>query len=99
MCGIAGVAGAGAAGEGLRSLVERMGRTLHHRGPDDFGLVIDDAWGSGLSCCRLAISDPERGRQPIENEDGTIAVVANGEIYNHRALRAELVARGHRFES
>jgi asparagine synthase (glutamine-hydrolysing) len=99
MCGIAGVAGAEEAGEELRCLVERMGRTLHHRGPDDFGLTIDDAWGGGLSCCRLAISDPARGRQPMENEDGTIAVVANGEIYNHRALRAELVARGHRFES
>ena len=76
-----------------------MGRTLHHRGPDDFGIVVDAAWGSGIACCRLAISDPAHGRQPMENEDGTIAVVSNGEIYNHRELRAELVARGHRFKS
>jgi asparagine synthase (glutamine-hydrolysing) len=99
MCGIAGVAGVQSAGEELRCLVERAGRTLHHRGPDDFGCVVDGSWGSGLACCRLAISDPERGRQPMENEDGTVAVVSNGEIYNHRALRAELLARGHRFKS
>ncbi|HEX2463308.1 MAG TPA: asparagine synthase (glutamine-hydrolyzing) [Thermoanaerobaculia bacterium] len=99
MCGISGVVGAPMAGEELSSLVERMGRTLHHRGPDDFGAIVDNAWGSGIACCRLAISDPARGRQPMENEDGTVAVVSNGEIYNHRELRAELIARGHRFKS
>ena len=99
MCGISGVVGAPAAGEELSALVERMGRTLHHRGPDDFGVIVDGAWGSGIACCRLAISDPAGGRQPMENEDGTVAVVSNGEIYNHRELRAELLARGHRFKS
>jgi asparagine synthase (glutamine-hydrolysing) len=99
MCGISGLVGVEERGEGLRALVDRMGRTLHHRGPDDFGLLLDSAWGAGISCCRLAISDPAGGRQPMENEDGAVAVVANGEIYNHRALRAELIARGHRFKS
>ena len=99
MCGISGVIGVSERGDELCALVERMGRTLHHRGPDDFGLIVDPAWGAGISCCRLAISDPAFGRQPMENEDGTLAVVSNGEIYNHRALRAELIARGHRFKS
>jgi asparagine synthase (glutamine-hydrolysing) len=99
MCGISGVVGAPVAGEELSALVERVGRTLHHRGPDDFGTIVDGAWGSGIACCRLAISDPAHGRQPMENEDGTVAVVSNGEIYNHRELRAELLARGHRFKS
>ncbi len=69
MCGIAGVVGAPVAEEELSALVERMGRTLHHRGPDDFGPSSTSAWGSGIACCRLAISDPA-GRPPADGERG-----------------------------
>src|SRR5262249_26850732 len=69
-----------------------------HRGPDGFGF-----WRRGpaaLGHRRLAIIDlSEAGRQPMTNEDGQIAIVVNGEIYNHRALRADLEAKGHRFRS
>jgi asparagine synthase (glutamine-hydrolysing) len=99
MCGIAGMVGATIGAPELQALLERMGRALEHRGPDDFGLLADASWGGGLACCRLAISDPAGGRQPMENEDSTVAVVCNGEIYNHRELRAGLLARGHRFRS
>jgi asparagine synthase (glutamine-hydrolysing) len=95
MCGICGYFGDGAriAGDAL----ERMNRTLERRGPDDRG-VFQDA-GAGLAMRRLSIIDLAGGRQPIHNEDATIWVVFNGEIYNYRELRAELVRRGHRFET
>ena len=73
--------------------VERMGKVLTHRGPDDVGTFIDGAVGLGNR--RLSIIDIDGGRQPISNEDGSAWIVFNGEIYNYRALRAELIARGH----
>lgn len=90
MCGIAGFAGS------LNpSLLDRMARRLAHRGPDDEGVYLDD--GVGLASRRLAIIDLEGGRQPMTNEDRSLWLVLNGEIYNYRELRAELQARGHRF--
>ena len=70
-----------------------MAARLRHRGPDDVGLEVRD--GSGLACARLAIIDVPGGHQPLCNEDGTIWVVQNGEIYNYRSLREELLGRGH----
>ena len=77
--------------------IQRMAGTLRHRGPDDDGIHVDGACGIGIA--RLAIFDVPGGHQPIPNEDRTIWVVSNGEIYNHRELRAELERRGHRFRT
>ena len=74
-----------------------MVRTLRHRGPDDAGQVTLP--GAGLGMRRLSIIDVAGGRQPFTNEDGAVHLVGNGEIYNHRELRAELVAAGHAFAS
>lgn len=76
------------------SLVERMRDTLVHRGPDDAGLYT--APGVCFGFRRLSIIDLAGGHQPLFNEDGTVAVMLNGEIYNYRELRAELLVRGHR---
>ncbi|MEY2476252.1 MAG: hypothetical protein QOG87_1567 [Actinomycetota bacterium] len=70
---------------------------LHHRGPDDEGRLVDGDVGLGMR--RLSIIDVDTGRQPIANEDGTVTVVFNGEIYNFAELRSELRARGHHFKT
>ena len=93
MCGICGVAG-GDAAEG-HDLVARMCSAMTHRGPDDDGAVQLD--GVTLGMRRLSIIDLAGGHQPIHNEDSTVWVVQNGEIYNHLELRRELVAAGHAF--
>jgi asparagine synthase (glutamine-hydrolysing) len=74
-----------------------MTRTLRHRGPDDEGFYVEGAVGLGHR--RLAIIDLATGRQPIANEDGTIFLVGNGEIYNYRELRHNLLKAGHTFSS
>jgi len=77
-----------------------MTGVLEHRGPDDEGFHIaeyDDGSAVGLGFRRLSIIDLNTGNQPIGNEDGSLQVVLNGEIYNYRELRAELIGRGHRF--
>jgi asparagine synthase (glutamine-hydrolysing) len=92
MCGIAGVV------DGRFADPEVMRRLLHalrHRGPDDEDFKV--AKGATLGQRRLSIIDLAGGRQPIGNEDGTRWIVANGEIYNYKALMAELEAKGHRF--
>ena len=94
MCGIAGFFG-----EGDRTDIARMTRALAHRGPDGEGLYVDAQAGVCLGHRRLAIVDPEGGQQPMWNADQSIGVVFNGEIYNHRELRAALEARGARFRS
>ncbi len=94
MCGICGVYDP--SGRGVDStLVEAIRDRLRHRGPDDAGLYHDPLVGLGMT--RLSIIDLETGHQPIANEDGTIWVVCNGEIYNFQALRAMLEQDGHRF--
>jgi asparagine synthase (glutamine-hydrolysing) len=77
--------------------LRRMAAALRHRGPDGHGLYRDDR--VGLAHTRLSILDLTGGAQPVHNEDRTVWVVFNGEIFNHEPLRAELTARGHRFES
>src|SRR6185437_889444 len=74
-----------------------MSATLVHRGPDSDGLVVDGP--VGLAARRLAIIDLETGDQPLANEDGTLHVVQNGEIYNYEELRGRLEPHGHRFAS
>jgi asparagine synthase (glutamine-hydrolysing) len=94
MCGICGLValdGSEVDASGLAA----MSRTLRHRGPDSDGSVVDGP--VGLAARRLSVIDPTGGDQPVENEDGTIRVVLNGEIYNHRELRADLERRGHEF--
>src|SRR5437899_10386905 len=70
---------------------------LRHRGPDDEGLWVEGPVGLGHR--RLAIVDVAGGQQPMTNEDQTVWIVFNGEIYNHAALRPELQARGHRYRT
>jgi asparagine synthase (glutamine-hydrolysing) len=93
VCGIAGIAARRGAADPER--LRAMSGTLVHRGPDSDGLHIDGA--VGLAARRLSIIDLETGDQPIGNEDGTVHVVQNGEIYNYRELRAGLETAGHRF--
>jgi asparagine synthase (glutamine-hydrolysing) len=95
VCGICGIASASGAVDPTR--LASMSATLVHRGPDSDGSVIDGA--VGLAARRLSIVDLETGDQPIANEDGSIHVVQNGEIYNYRELRVELERAGHRFRT
>jgi len=80
-----------------RDALSRMVEELDHRGPDAVGMFADSA--AGLGHARLSIIDVAGGSQPLTNEDGTIQVVCNGEIYNHRELRKELESRGHHLRS
>jgi asparagine synthase (glutamine-hydrolysing) len=94
MCGICGLValdGSEVDGAGLAA----MSRTLRHRGPDSDGSFVDGP--VALAARRLSVIDPAGGDQPVQNEEGTIRVVLNGEIYNHRELRADLERQGHRF--
>jgi asparagine synthase (glutamine-hydrolysing) len=95
MCGIAGVLYAQRERQPDRQLLRRMADTLAHRGPDGEGFWAGR--GVGLAHRRLSIIDLAGGAQPIANEDRTVHVVLNGEIYNHASLRASLAATGHRF--
>ncbi len=96
MCGIAGFVDPGGTEAGLVAMCQ----ALAHRGPDDAGARLWPDHGVGLGHRRLSIIDlSSAGRNPIGNEDGTVWVVHNGEIYNYRELRRELERAGHRFES
>ncbi len=97
MCGIAGILYSERDRLVDPRVLDAMGRSLWHRGPDGSGTWIEP--GVGLAHRRLAIIDPAAGRQPIGNEDDSIQIVFNGEIYNYRTLRDGLVARGHRFRT
>src|SRR5262245_34852729 len=94
MCGIAGqVRGDG--GRIAPELLQRMCAAIEHRGPDARGEFSAD--GVALGIQRLRVIDLATGDQPIANEDGTVVVVLNGEIYNYQELRSRLEAKGHRF--
>jgi asparagine synthase (glutamine-hydrolysing) len=97
MCGIVGIVESDLTRPVGPAELARMVRTLRHRGPDEEGSVTLP--GVGLGMRRLSIVDLAGGRQPFTNEDGTIRLVANGEIYNFPQVRKELVDRGHRFSS
>ncbi len=98
MCGICGKVTLGRNAASVESgLIRAMMDTIRHRGPDDDGLYV--ARGVGLGHLRLSIIDLGSGHQPLSNEDGTIWIVFNGEIYNYRELRAFLVGKGHVFKT
>ena len=96
MCGIAGLVSV-AAGPQSPAILERMTDAIRHRGPDDSGAFHDGpAW---LGHRRLSIIDLARGHQPMANEDSTVWIVYNGEIFNHASLRPELERAGHRYQT
>ena len=95
MCGIVGVVNLKSPIPVARETLFRMLQTMQHRGPDGAG-IYRDAW-TGLGSTRLSIIDPDGGDQPIGNEDGTLWIVFNGEIFNYLELRPGLEQRGHRF--
>ena len=97
MCGINGIVLAGRWRRVERDVLERMRDCISHRGPDDSGLLLDGEVGLGHR--RLSIVDVAAGHQPMTNEDGTLHVVYNGEIYNHADSRPWLEARGHTYRT
>jgi asparagine synthase (glutamine-hydrolysing) len=97
MCGICGLAYFDQGRSPDPAVLKRMCDTLVHRGPDDEGQAVMDSVGLGMR--RLSIIDLKTGHQPLSNEDASVWIVFNGEIYNFRELRAELEARGHRFRT
>ncbi|MBW8058873.1 MAG: asparagine synthase (glutamine-hydrolyzing) [Solirubrobacterales bacterium] len=95
MCGICGMVSPQQGAAPDLEVVARMSRRLSHRGPDSDGVFHQGR--AALAARRLSIIDLDGGDQPVANEDGSVVVVQNGEIYNHRELRRELERRGHRF--
>ncbi len=96
MCGFAGFFANGFGGD-RRAVIEAMADRIIHRGPDQADYYVDEEMALGFR--RLSIIDLEGGSQPIQNEDGTKVLVFNGEIYNYRELREELLAAGHIFKT
>src|ERR1700687_5950009 len=97
MCGIAGILEFGVYARANEGALREMCRVITNRGPDDEGYYTDGAVGIGMR--RLSIVDVAGGHQPISNEDGTLWIVFNGEIYNHLTLREPLIARGHHYST
>jgi len=97
MCGIAGKITKNATDS--RDVLWRMNKLMYHRGPDDSAVWFSDDWRVGLSHCRLSIIDLANGKQPMEDVAGQLVIVFNGEIYNYRELREELIAKGHKFKN
>jgi asparagine synthase (glutamine-hydrolysing) len=97
MCGIVGYLNLDRGQAAEADLIKAMCDTIVHRGPNDMGLHVDGEAGIGMR--RLSIIDVSTGHQPIANEDGTVWIVFNGEIYNHRELRERLEGCGHRFRT
>jgi len=97
MCGIAGFVESDPTltDEARHGLIHRMCDVIRHSGPDDEGVYVEP--GVALGMRRLSIIDLSSGHQPIHNEDRTVWIVFNGEIYNFPELRRELEAAGHRF--
>ena len=97
MCGICGIATPSSSEPVPAALLQAMCRTLVHRGPDDEGIFAGTR--AGLGARRLSIIDLAGGHQPLSNEDGSIWIAHNGEVYNFPELREELISRGHRFST
>jgi asparagine synthase (glutamine-hydrolysing) len=95
MCGIAGFVLLNQKAE--QSAIRAMCGQIRHRGPDDEGVYVDGGCAIGMR--RLSIIDLNTGHQPISNEDGSVWIVFNGEIYQYQELRADLIARGHKFHT
>src|SRR5205823_2416236 len=97
MCGIAGILEFKRDKPADAAVLRRMCDVMAHRGPDDDGLYVQGEVGLGMR--RLSIIDLATGHQPISNEDGTLWIVFNGEIYNHAELRKTLEACGHQYRT
>jgi asparagine synthase (glutamine-hydrolysing) len=97
MCGIAGVMKFRESARVEPATLRAMCAAMVHRGPDDEGVYVDGRVGIGMR--RLSIVDLAAGHQPLSNEDGTVWIVFNGEIYNHSLLRPDLEAKGHRYRT
>src|SRR5215472_16827484 len=97
MCGIAGIVEFAADAVADEGALRRMCTTMFHRGPDEEGFDVQGRVGVGMR--RLSIIDLKTGQQPMTNEDGSVRLVYNGEIYNHLSLRQQLLARGHVFRT
>ncbi len=97
MCGIAGIVSRAPFSDGDRETLKRMTRALVHRGPDGEGFYFDKK--AGLGHRRLSIIDLDTGTQPMSNEDDSMWVVFNGEIYNYTDLREDLITKGHAFKT
>src|SRR5678816_2207310 len=98
MCGINGIAFSSRSGSQIdATLLKRMRDVITHRGPDDEGIFVDGRIGLGHR--RLSIVDVASGHQPMTNEDGTLHITYNGEIYNHADFRPALEAAGHTYRT
>src|SRR5207245_1644065 len=97
MCEICGIVYSGEERRVQRDTLAQMNAQIVHRGPDDDGFFVEE--NVGLAMRRLSIIDIRTGHQPISNEDGSVWIVYNGEIYNHRELRAGLEAKGHHYRT
>ncbi|MCD4783717.1 MAG: asparagine synthase (glutamine-hydrolyzing) [Candidatus Eremiobacteraeota bacterium] len=97
MCGIFGFTTENTPGFDRQVILEKMCDSIRYRGPDDEGYYIDDNISLGM--CRLSIIDLDTGQQPIFNEDRSVLVVCNGEIYNFREIRDEMEKKGHKFHT
>jgi len=95
MCGIIGLIGKNT--ENKETLIKKMADVIAHRGPDDEGFFVDEKVALGMR--RLSIIDLSGGKQPIENDDGSMLITFNGEIYNYKELRNELVQKGVNFKT
>ena len=99
MCGIAGSLATIGHQDGIVHSLKQMMGAIRHRGPDGEGVWVDERRPVGLGHVRLAIIDPEHGKQPMVTEDGRFIVVFNGAIYNYLELRRELIGKGHPIHS
>ena len=108
MCGIYGIYDIEGMGNGLDPVLREMGNSLSHRGPDDEGVYLNSKLKTqnsngtptvALGHRRLSIIDLDGGHQPMTNEDGSVVIVFNGEIYNFKELRGRLIKQGHRFKT
>lgn len=97
MCGICGIVSPTGDARVMQATLVRMCQRLRHRGPDDEGYYLGQ--GAGLGMRRLSIIDPLTGRQPITNENKSLWLVFNGELYNYRTIRADLERKGHCFHT
>jgi asparagine synthase (glutamine-hydrolysing) len=97
MCGICGIFHYGSSQRASDSTLLEMNQQIVHRGPDDSGTLVSDA--AALAMRRLSIIDIKTGHQPLSNEDSSIWIVFNGEIYNHADLRQKMIARGHTYRT
>tara|TARA_A100001015_G_C14843118_1_gene653318 strand:+ start:581 stop:1018 length:438 start_codon:yes stop_codon:yes gene_type:complete len=96
MCGINGYIDK-TNSKNLNSIIHQMNKILIHRGPDDSGLLVKNNIALGMQ--RLSIIDIENGVQPMQNNDKSISIVFNGEIYNHKNLRKDLISEGVTFKT